>query len=129
MFFFLNFYFSLIFGYKLVILVYFFFVHGKIKLTYLLTNLDSGLSNLTAKMLISDPLCQNSCILFVVIYSCSPRKTLSILELDCVKTRIISNERFKIIQHIPYCIHTTVFGTIILLRNYCFFQLNFIFIH
>ena len=31
------FYFNLIFGYKLVILIYFFFVHGEIKLTYLMT--------------------------------------------------------------------------------------------
>ena len=83
--------------------------------TYVLTNLDSGLSNLTTKMLKIDPLCQNGCILFIVVYSCSPRKTLSILELECVKTRIISNERFKVIQHIPYCIHTTIFETIILL--------------
>ena len=63
---------------------------------YVLTNLDSGLSNLTTKMLKIDPLCQNGCILFIVVYSCSPRKTLSILELECVKTRIISNERFKL---------------------------------
>ena len=34
---FFFFYFNLIFGYKLVILIYFFFVHGEIKLTYLLT--------------------------------------------------------------------------------------------
>ena len=31
------FYFNLIFGYKPVILIYFFFVHGEIKHTYLLT--------------------------------------------------------------------------------------------
>ena len=31
-----SFYFNLTFGYKLVILSYFFFVHGEIKLTYLL---------------------------------------------------------------------------------------------
>ena len=33
---FFFFYFNLIFGYKLVILIYFYFVHSEIKLTYLL---------------------------------------------------------------------------------------------
>ena len=37
------FYFNLIFEYKLVILFYFFFVYGEIKLTYLLTYLLSDL--------------------------------------------------------------------------------------
>ena len=35
-------FFNLIFGFKLVILIHFFFVNGKIKLTYLLTYLVSG---------------------------------------------------------------------------------------
>ena len=36
---FFFYYFNLIFGFKLVILIYFFFVDGEIKLTYLLTYL------------------------------------------------------------------------------------------
>ena len=39
------FYFNLIFEYKLVILIYFFFVNGEIKLTYLLTYLLTELSS------------------------------------------------------------------------------------
>ena len=87
-------------------------------------------------------LCPNGCVLSLVIYSCSPRnRPFQIRSLNAAllnstwpletvnENENYSDERFKVTQHILYCSHTIVFGTIILLRNYCFFQLDFIFIH
>ena len=87
-------------------------------------------------------LCPNGCVLFLVIYSCSPRNrpfqfqhlNVALLKstwpLETVMNMaIVSYGRFKVIQHIPYRIQTIVVETIIVLTIYCFFQIDFILIH